>query len=177
MNKMADAAVKLRETQADLAMGAAAEPIIKLGSQGPAVKKAQTALIHRYYLNAGDDDGKFGPVTDFAVRSYQHDRSAGMFNAFSFPLKIDGIVGPATWSRLTPPTVKKGSKGSAVRLLQEILKGFADPKYDPGPIDGDFGPLTETAVKAFQTDFTDWQGNPLAVDGVVGTKTWEALWS
>lgn len=174
---MAEAAVKFIDPHAELASEAGANPIIKLGSHGAAVKKAQTALIHRYYLNAGDDDGKFGPVTDFAVRSYQHDRSSGMFNAFSFPLKIDGIVGPATWGRLTPPTVKKGSRGSAVRLLQEILKGFSNPSYDPGPIDADFGPLTETAVKAFQTDFTDWQGNPLVVDGVVGMKTWEALWS
>lgn len=170
---MAEAAVKL----AEVASATASNPIIKLGSQGAAVKKAQIALIHRYYLNPGADDGKFGPVTDFAVRSYQHDRSAGMFNAFSFPLKIDGIIGPATWFRLCPDTVKKGSKGAGVRLLQEILKGFAYPAYDPGPIDGDFGALTDTAVKAFQTDFTDWEGNPLVVDGIVGMKTWEALWS
>jgi peptidoglycan hydrolase-like protein with peptidoglycan-binding domain len=176
MNTMAEPVVKIKPA-AEASMELAANPIIKLGSQGAAVKKAQTALIHRFYLNPGDDDGKFGPVTDFAVRSYQHDRSAGMFNAFSFPLKIDGIVGPATWFRLCPDTIKKGSKGPGVRLLQEILKGFADPKYDPGAVDGDFGPNTEAAVKAFQTDFTDWQGNPLAVDGVVGMKTWEALWS
>ncbi len=173
---MADPVVKLAPASNVMA-AAAANPIIKLGSHGDAVKKAQTALLHRFYLNPGDDDGKFGPVTDFAVRSYQHDRSAGMFNAFSFPLNIDGIVGASTWMRLTPPTVKKGSKGAPVRLLQEILKGFADPKYDPGAIDGDFGGITETAVKAYQTDFTDWQGNHLAVDGVVGMKTWEALWS
>ena len=173
---MAEAALKMNPA-AEAALEVAANPIIKLGSQGAAVKKAQTALIHRYYLNPGDDDGKFGPVTDFAVRSYQHDRSAGMFNAFSFPLKIDGVIGPATWFRLCPDTIRKGSKGAGVRLLQEILKGFAFPNYDPGPVDGDFGANTEAAVKAFQTDFTDWQGNPLAVDGVVGMKTWEALWS
>lgn len=174
---MADAAVKLLDPQADLATATAANPIIMMGSQGPAVVKAQTALIHRFYLQPGDDDGKFGPVTKNAVISYQQDRAAGSFFAFSFPLKVDGIVGPATWGRLTPPTVKKGSKGSTVRLLQESLKSFPNPHYDPGPIDGDFGPLTETAVKAFQTDFTDWQGNPLVVDGIVGPKTWEALWS
>jgi peptidoglycan hydrolase-like protein with peptidoglycan-binding domain len=122
-------------------------------------------------------DGKFGPVTDFAVRSYQNDRSAGHFYAFSFPLAIDGIVGPQTWFRLTPPEIKKGSKGNAVRLVQELLKSFATPPYDPGPVDGDFGPLTETAVKAFQADFVDFDGNPLKVDGIVGPKTWTALWS
>ena len=154
-----------------------ADPIIKLGSTGDAVKKAQKALIERYYLAVGTNDGIFGPVTDFAVRSYQNDRSVGHFNAFSFPLTIDGIVGPQTWFRLTPTEVKKGSKGNAVRLLQELLKGFAYPPFDPGPVDGDFGALTETAVRAFQTDFVDFDGNPLKVDGIAGPKTWTALWS
>ena len=38
-----------------------ADPIIKKGSTGDAVKKAQKALIERYYLSKGDDDGRFGP--------------------------------------------------------------------------------------------------------------------
>lgn len=154
-----------------------ADPIIKKGSQGEAVKKAQKALIWRYYLPPGTDDGKFGPVTDLAVRNYQNDRSQGHFYAFSFPLALDGIVGPQTWFRLAPAEIQKGSKGSAVRLVQELLKSFAYPPYDPGPVDGDFGPLTETAVKAFQADYYDFDGNPLKVDGIVGPKTWAALWS
>jgi hypothetical protein len=28
-----------------------------------------------------------------------------------------------------------------------------------------------------QGDFVDFDGNPLQVDGIVGTKTWCALWS
>ena len=151
-----------------------ADPIIKLGSTGAAVKKAQKALIHRYYLDPGLDDGIFGPVTRNRVIAYQLDRAAG---AFSFPLYVDGIVGPQTWFRLDPDTVKKGSKGNGVRLLQEILKSFGYPPYDPGPVDGDFGPLTETAVKEVQGAFVDFDGNPLVVDGVVGPKTWAALWS
>ncbi|QIG94434.1 MULTISPECIES: peptidoglycan-binding domain-containing protein [unclassified Bradyrhizobium] len=154
-----------------------AEPIIKLGSKGDAVKRAQKALIERYYLPLGTDDGIFGPVTRKAVRSYQTDRSVGHDWAFSFPLKVDGIVGPATWFRLTPETVKKGSKGSGVRLLQEILKHYADPQLDPGAVDGDFGPHTEAAVKVFQASHVDFDGTPLKADGIVGPKTWAALWS
>ena len=41
---------------------------------------------------------------------------------------------------------------------------------DPGPVDGDFGPVTEEAVKAFQRDK---RVNP--ADGVVRTSTWIAL--
>ncbi|WP_271581185.1 peptidoglycan-binding domain-containing protein [Bradyrhizobium sp. CCBAU 45389] len=166
---------KLHETTKG--MMAMAEPIIKLGSKGEAVKNAQKALIERRYLPPGTDDGVFGPVTQNAVIRYQTDRSPGHSWAFSFPLKVDGIVGPATWFRLTPETVKRGSKGSGVRLLQEILKHYADPQLDPGAIDGDFGPHTETAVKAFQASHVDFNGNPLKADGIVGPKTWAALWS
>lgn len=57
-------------------------------------------------------------------------------------------------------TIKKGSKGAAVKQLQELLKITAD---------GLFGNNTETAVKEFQ------RKNGLAVDGIVGAKTWAAL--
>lgn len=154
-----------------------AEPIIKIGSKGDAVKKAQRALICRWYLNEGADDGVFGPVTRNRVQSYQLDRSVGGYTETAFPLTVDGIVGPQTWFRLDPDKVKKGSKGNTVRLLQELLKGQAYPPYDPGAIDGSFGPTTETAVTTFQADYYDFKGNPLVVDGIVGPKTWCALWS
>ncbi len=85
---------------------------------------------------------------------------------------IDGIVGPKTWSRLTPPEIKRGASGAAVKLLQELLKHAG---HNPGPIDSDFGPLTEAAVKAFQTANVDFDGKKLAVDGIVGRRTWAAL--
>ena len=87
------------------------------------------------------------------------------------PLAIDGIVGPQTWSRLLPDTIKNGDSGSGVRLLQSILKDFADPNLDPGPIDGIFGPNTEMAVKNFQTLVG------LPASGIVDAKTWMYLWS
>ena len=57
-------------------------------------------------------------------------------------------------------TIKKGSKGAAVKQLQELLKITAD---------GLFGNNTETAVKEFQ------RKNGLTIDGIVGAKTWAAL--
>lgn len=59
-----------------------------------------------------------------------------------------------------------GSTGPEVEMLQRILYSIG---YDPGPIDGIFGPLTRNAVIRFQLD------NGLVPDGIVGPKTWAAI--
>ncbi len=142
----------------------ATHPTIKQGSKGPEVKKAQKALDVRGY-NPGAQDGIFGGQTKNAVRSYQTDRK----DDAHLPLAVDGIVGPKTWARLDPDTIKKGAKGEAVKLLQERLNLF-DAVIPHVNVDGDFGPATEASVKAFQ----DWWGS-LVVDGIVGPLTWIAL--
>jgi peptidoglycan hydrolase-like protein with peptidoglycan-binding domain len=149
-----------------------AHPTIMRGSTGQAVKDAQQGLIDRgYTVGPAGVDGVFGNHTYHAVIRYQTDRSVGEFWALSLPLDIDGIVGPQTWSRLAPDTVKKGDSGTGVRLLQSILKDWGDPALDPGPIDGVFGPNTETAVKNFQGLVS------LPINGVVDSKNWMYLWS
>lgn len=57
-------------------------------------------------------------------------------------------------------TLKLGSEGENVKILQRFLK-LKD--------DGDFGPKTEAAVKTWQ------KANGLKDDGVVGPKTWAAM--
>ncbi|NPV26419.1 MAG: L,D-transpeptidase family protein [Firmicutes bacterium] len=56
--------------------------------------------------------------------------------------------------------------GPDVRQLQERLQELG---FYRGPLDGVFGPATETAVRAFQTEAG------LTVDGIVGPTTWNAL--
>ena len=72
------------------------------------------------------------------------------------------------------PTLRKGSKGAAVKELQQILM---DKGYDLGKwgADGDFGSQTEKAVKQFQKEHDDRDGYALKVDGIVGEMTWGAL--
>jgi peptidoglycan hydrolase-like protein with peptidoglycan-binding domain len=151
----------------------------------PAVKKMQQALICRGYLPAGADDGLLGPITIGAIANYQSFRRClplpkGHW-AFSFCLVVDGIYGRQTRARLEPPEIKKGVMNSnAVKLCQEILTHLVDfhgkpADWDPQGIDGDFGPLTDAAVRAFQRDNVDQQGNPLVKDGIVGIRTWCAL--
>ncbi len=59
-------------------------------------------------------------------------------------------------------TLKKGSKGSEVKILQQFL---IDNSYLTGKADGAFGAMTEAAVKKFQTEYK------LTVDGIVSGKT------
>lgn len=58
--------------------------------------------------------------------------------------------------------LKKGSTGSAVVALQEILNKLG---YNSGTADGIFGAKTEAAVRAFQSK------EGLTVDGIVGENT------
>lgn len=60
----------------------------------------------------------------------------------------------------------RGSQGSLVKTLQEKLNQLG---YASGPVDGFFGPRTESALLKFQ------QERNLDIDGVVGNQTWGAL--
>jgi peptidoglycan hydrolase-like protein with peptidoglycan-binding domain len=57
--------------------------------------------------------------------------------------------------------VQKGSKGVAVKLVQTIVGTKI--------VDGDFGNVTATAVKAWQS------ARGLTADGSVGPATWKAM--
>lgn len=57
---------------------------------------------------------------------------------------------------------ERGDEGERVSTLQRAL---ARARHDPGPPDGDFGPRTEDAVRAFQ------RVRGLAVDGLAGPQT------
>ncbi len=64
-------------------------------------------------------------------------------------------------------TVKKGSKGECVKTAQTRLIHHG---FEPGPVDGVFGPKTQAAVRYFQ------ETRKLKVDGIVGpAETWPAL--
>lgn len=64
-----------------------------------------------------------------------------------------------------PPLLKKGSKGSHVVDLQRALNAAGHSLK----VDGDFGPVTDRAVRMFQ------KARGLVADGKVGPYTWRAL--
>lgn len=146
-------------------------PVLRKGDRGQFVRQLQILL-------GIVADGQFGAGVDTAVRAFQRD--AG--------LTADGVVGTATWKALDDvappdpiepsepppveppvdpdlpenrPVLRRGSKGEEVRILQQLLL--------IRPVDGDFGSITEVAVKAFQ------RGAGLDADGIVGVATWEEL--
>lgn len=162
-------------------------PIIKLGSKGSDVKKAQQLLIAKgYSCGAAGADGDFGAGTYNAVKKFQADNG----------LESDGIVGANTWAALlkteqtepeqpepdkepeeptTPtgsacivdlPIIRQGDNGFPVIAVQTLL---GKHNFNVNYIDGDFGPDTLAKVKAFQ------KAKGLDADGIVGRDTWTKL--
>lgn len=142
-------------------------PMLYRGCTGDAVKTLQDKLNALGY-NSGNVDGIFGAKTYAAVTAFQKANSLG----------VDGIVGKLTWAKLydatpvnvtpvtTQPMLRTGSRGDAVRKLQELLNAKG---YTCGSVDGIFGSKTYAAVLAFQ------KANGLAADGIVGSLTWAKL--
>jgi peptidoglycan hydrolase-like protein with peptidoglycan-binding domain/tetratricopeptide (TPR) repeat protein len=127
-----------------------------------AVRKLQRHLARLGY-SPGRIDGRYGPLTERAVRGFQSTHG----------LQIDGLAGRLTLAALVSakPILRDGSGykrgGSpAVRRLQHELAAVGDR---PGPADGRYGPLTERAVMRFQ------RARHLRVDGIAGPRTLDRL--
>ncbi len=166
---------------------------LKRNSTGDEVKRLQQALTQTGHYS-GPVDGKFGLVTERAVKAFQ--KAAG--------LTVDGKAGSATQYQLLLLTGIKitddavaapdpspdsgsgssgstektglfggdytrliyGNYGSRVRTLQNALVALG---FDLPKVDGVFGSDTYKAVKAFQ------QTVGLEVDGKAGPKTLKKL--
>ncbi len=138
---------------------------IGLGATGEDVKRVQRALARQLLWNP------FGPIT--GVYDATLESSVKLFQEAN-GLPATGTVDGATWAKLpaykeASPTLRAGDTGPVVAWLQQALKGQdVAIQFTPyaGAIDGIFGPLTETAVRALQT----WSG--ATADGVVSDDSW-----
>lgn len=91
-------------------------------------------------------------------------------------LRTDGVCGLETWSALVEAGYRLGDRflflrhpmlrGDDVATLQGRLGALG---FDPGKVDGKFGPLTATALTEFQRNVG------LTVDGICGPTTVQAL--
>lgn len=166
---------------------------LRLGEAGNEVRYKQVQLnrISRNYPaipKIYPVDGIFGQETEAAVRTFQR----------IFGLTPDGIIGPATWYRITylfnavkrlseldsegiatedisqefPGVLAPGSSGQNVRNLQYFLAVVGE-FYDTVPeieITGVYDEATRQAVLAFQQTYG------LTQDGIVGINTWQDLY-
>ncbi len=133
------------------------DAVLSKGSKGDAVKQLQQRLKELGYYSSSCD-GNFGNVTVNALKAFEKKNG----------LTVDGIADEATLKKLNSSsaisskgntvsskdeddaddeTLKKGSKGTAVKQLQQRLKQLG---YYSSTIDGDYGNNTVKAVKAFQ---------------------------
>ncbi len=161
---------------------------LEFGSEGSDVKKMQQKLKDLGYLS-GSADGKFGVATQAAVIAFQKNNNltadgkagsatlsklySGTANKSTSSAKIDSSdkhkSGRDTSGIASTgyETLQSGSKGTAVKNLQQKLKQLG---YYSGSVDGSFGDATEAAVMAFQLR------NNLTVDGKAGPATQRALY-
>jgi lysozyme len=94
---------------------------------------------------------------------------------FTDKATIPGIHGPVDESHIRPgvtvpfrqyPTLRMGSRGPAVRLLQQLLRAHGHTDVD---VTGIFEAHTRSAVRAVK------RANGWKVDGVAGYRVWRAL--
>ena len=134
--------------------------VLRYGSEGNAVRELQKLLTEKG-MYEGPINGKFGPLTENALMKYQE----------IMGLEIDGAAGSETMKKLTQKphpagTYRQGDEGEGVINVQKKLK---EKNYYNGPVNGKFGPLTEEAVKRFQS------ANGLETDGIAGKVTLDLL--
>ncbi|HTZ91486.1 MAG TPA: peptidoglycan-binding protein [Streptosporangiaceae bacterium] len=140
-------------------------PVLKQGrnSLWPRVTVRSLQYLLRAHGARLQVDGHFGAATKAAVVAFQRSRK----------LAATGVVNARTWRRLVV-TVKRGSHGPAVRAVQDQINFRNNKNGHTLAVDGVYGRRTEAAVRAFQKAMSA-EVPHFPVDGVVGTRTWQAL--
>ncbi|MGY4772684.1 penicillin-insensitive murein endopeptidase [Kribbella sp. CWNU-51] len=128
-------------------------PTQSSGNRGADVQAIQYLL--QYNGQPVDADGVFGATTVTAAKAFQTAKGLG----------VDGIVGPQTWTALTP-TIRSGDNNAAVKALQVELNAKRRLSL---AVDGVFSTAVHDAVVAFQSHAG------IGADGVVGPITWRNL--
>ncbi|MEN9562902.1 MAG: hypothetical protein RIR73_1146 [Chloroflexota bacterium] len=128
--------------------------VFKQGDSAPQISVVQYLLRQHGYTNLVVD-GILNAETNAKIKNFQNKHD----------IDEEDRVGADTWQQLLV-TVQQGSQGDAVKGVQFILNNSFGYTLE---IDGVFGPLTNEAVKDFQSK------HGLTPDGVVGPLTWQKL--
>ena len=129
--------------------------IYRQGDSGAAVYQIKRRMAADG-LFSGTVNSEFNAELTYSVKLYQAAQGA----------RIDGLVGPVTWSLLFPIVKKQTGLQEGAKAVQALLNLNG---YSVGTPDGLFGTGSETKLKAFQS------AEGLTPDGVCGAQTWEKL--
>lgn len=132
------------------------------GTTGTQVKAVQERLMELGYMDYDEPTEKYGSATKEAVELFQ--RRHG--------LTVDGYIGEETYDRLmrADALIYMATVGDEGTDIEEMQKRLVELDYMQRAT-GYFGDETAAAVKEFQ------ERNDLAVDGMIGIYTKEALYS
>ncbi len=140
--------------------------MLRSGDRGDAIRDLQHRLTRAGFPTPAAEASEFGPGTEQAVRAFQAQRA----------IRVDGIVGPETWSALVESGFAFGDRllyhrspnlrGDDVLALQRTLNRLG---FDADREDGILGPQTADALREFQRNFG------LSVDGIAGPSTLDAF--
>lgn len=123
-------------------------------------------------VEAKNADYKKGGVvkTNIADRTWTHWAALdGVLDGVQVEeLKVEQIVVEGDTVNVELNVLRKGSKGKQVKTLQRLLIAEGCDVGKAGA-DGDFGSMTESAVKEYQ------KKKGLETDGIVGKITWSSL--
>jgi peptidoglycan hydrolase-like protein with peptidoglycan-binding domain len=147
------------------AAGGVTGVVLKRGSVGPEVERLQDELIDLGYMTRAQKltgVGKFGPITETALKHFQADNHVPASGFFD-PLSQASI-------RQINEGVAKGTRGNVVEGLQDRLVAvglMTVSQVTSGR--GIFGPQTDTALKAFQLQ------HGMTQTGILNDETYKAL--
>ena len=184
------------------------EGTLRKGDRGEAVRAIQQLLLDQGYLKGSGVDGIFGGGMEKSVMQFQKEQGL-VADGVVWPQtarRLNHDFGP--WETVRMPTrardgervrtcrdcgyrqrevvsigggYERGSRGEAVRALQQLLRAVG---YDAGGFDGIYGRKLDTAYAAFARDngvsFTEGKLLPAHVDalanawfGRIGPGSWK----
>ncbi len=138
--------------------------VLKKGDTDELILTVQSALMDLGYMDADEPTSFFGNQTFEALTGFQRHNG----------LEPDGVIGEETYAALVGGSAKEyvmqeGDEGDDVKEVQERLYELG--YLEKSSLTATFGEKTAAAIRAFQS------ANKLKVDGKVGAKTLNALYS